>query len=107
MELLSVGKHLEEPVMSTLSDPKEPVMSPLPELQPPTHYKPLTKDKKKKQNPKVKNVDGAVRAELAALEALIAASTPSTFTPPAFQPYVPAVQATAPLSTQSGPFTFA
>ncbi|KAK1591507.1 hypothetical protein Q3G72_008806 [Acer saccharum] len=151
VELLSVGKHLEELVMSTLSDPKEPVMSPLPELQPPTHYKPFTKDKKKKQNPKVdkndkkqnpkglkgrwkrsesskvrgchdeatgqvgmrqlmsevKNVDGAVRAELAALEALIATSTPSTSAPPAFQPYVPAIQAIAPLSTQSGPFTFA
>lgn len=39
VELLSAGKH-----------PEEPVMSPLPELQPPTHYKPLTKVKKKKRN---------------------------------------------------------
>ena len=44
VELLSAGKH-----------PEEPVMSPLPELQPPTHYKPPTKVKKKKRI--LKNVD--------------------------------------------------
>ncbi|TXG60781.1 hypothetical protein EZV62_012144 [Acer yangbiense] len=46
VELLSVGKH-----------PKEPVMSPLSELQPPTHYKPPTKVKKKKRNLKNPKVD--------------------------------------------------
>lgn len=44
---------------------------------------------------------------MAALEALIAASTPSTSAPPAFQPYVPAAQATAPPPAQSGPSTSA
>ncbi|KAK4851498.1 hypothetical protein QYF36_015729 [Acer negundo] len=43
--------------------------------------------------------------ELAALEALIAASTPSTSAPPAFQPYVPAAQTTAPPPAQSSPST--
>lgn len=46
VELLSAGKH-----------PEEPVMSPLPELQPPTHYKPPTKVKKKKRNLKNPKVD--------------------------------------------------
>lgn len=44
---------------------------------------------------------------MAALEALIAASTPSTSAPPAFQPYVPAAQATAPPPAQSGSSTSA
>jgi len=47
---------------------------------------------------------------LAALEALIAASTTSTSAPPAFQPYVPAAQATAPppaLVVWAGPYTSA
>jgi len=35
------------------------------------------------------------------------ASTPFTFAPPAFQPYVPAAQATAPPPAQSGPSTSA
>ncbi|CAK9135485.1 unnamed protein product [Ilex paraguariensis] len=48
-----------------------------------------------------------VQAELAALEALIAASIPSTSAPPAFQPYVPAAQATALPPAQSGPSTSA
>ncbi|KAI9169282.1 hypothetical protein LWI28_010134 [Acer negundo] len=47
----------------------------------------------------------SLRAELAALEALIAASTPSTSAPPAFQPYVPAAQTTAPPPAQSSPST--